>query len=517
MRLSPRIIIGSIEQHLSKTLDLQELSCELILKRPVFVTDDSIWPKSAVCIAEEIPSSLMTKKKPADTLLLLKQDEHENSAIRQIDGCFILKNSCSLPVLFNELQELFNRYDEWDARLQTLLNRDDTLQSLLDASFPIFKNPLLLRGADFLLQARSGIFDESQELAPLIDPVNYYDTITTCKTDSLFLNSLKLQEPYILPEYLSGNRELCCNLFDHGIFTHRLILLEAFDEIQEAQGPLLAHLAEYVHLLLHKTEQNSSAELYPLERLLTDIISKKQTDYTIIQTSLAEYGWYSDHRYCCMTVRMSSMGSQTMTSSFLTRYFEDIIPGSCALRYDGSIIIFVNLSRYDQTVDGLLNNTTEFLRDSFLKTGISNPVTGVLDLRYCYTQSRIAIEYGIKYQPYRWIHKFEDITIEYFTECCLKELPVHMACSTRLLTLKEHDRTHNSDYYHTLKVYLESNLNAVQASRKLFIHRSTFLYRLEKIQELVTINFDDRDQLFYLMISYRILELKISDTSNQID
>lgn len=512
MKLSPQLIVRKIEQHLAYPLNPSLISTDLFLKRPVFLTDQTSWPESKICIAEELPSSLLTKKIPRKTLLLTKiSDAYMHLATSH--QCFFLNESCSLPDLFNQLQELYDLYDEWDETLQTLYYREDTVQSLLDASFPIFKNPLLLQGADFFLLAHSSIIDENPNLRHIIDPVDTYDTITACKTDSVFLESLTLKEPYFLPEYLSGNRELCCNLFDHGMYSHRLILTEEFEVIPDDMGPLLQHLSGYVHSLLHKTEQNAQGEIYPLEDLLKDIISRTQTDYAVINTSLSEYGWYSSHRYCCMYVKMSSYGGQQMTSNYLCKHFEEIIPGSCAFRHDGAIIIFINLSRYDNTIDGLLNNTIVFLRDSFLKTGISNSITGILDLRHCFTQAKIAFEYGSKYQPFRWVHKFDDITLQYFMECCLKELPVHMACSSKLLVLKDYDSIHHSDYYHTLKIYLESHLNAVQASRKLFIHRSTFLYRLEKIQELVNINFDDKELLFYLMISYHILELNIPDST----
>ena len=48
----------------------------------------------------------------------------------------------------------------------------------------------------------------------------------------------------------------------------------------------------------------------------------------------------------------------------------------------------------------------------------------------------------------------------------------------------------------------------MQSARKLFIHRSTFLYRLERIQEIVPIDFNNEDELFYLLLSFRILDLK---------
>ncbi|MDO4616034.1 MAG: helix-turn-helix domain-containing protein [Lachnospiraceae bacterium] len=512
MKLSAVLITRKIEQHLADSLDLSQFSDTLTIGRPVFLTDPERWPESVICIADQIPSSLLMKKIPRNTLVLAKHFETP-SGLLPFGRCCQLQANCSLPDLFNELQLLYDHFDQWDAELQERLNREDTLQSLLDCSFSIFRNPLLLRRADFFLLAHSGIIDEQPALQHLIDPVNSYETLTLSKTDQIFLDSLSLRRPYFLPDYLSGSRELCCNLFDHGIFSYRLILTEELETISPETGPLLMHLAGYMQILLRRTAQNSPGDVYPLENLLCDIISQRQADYSVYGTMLADYGWFTEHRYCCMTVKMSALGNQSMTSNYLCRHFEEIIPGSCAFRYEGAIIVFINLTRYDDTIEGLLNHIIEFLRDSFLKTGISSPITGVADLRHCYTQARLALDYGSRYQTFRWLHKFEDITLQYFMECCLTDLPVHMVCSPRLMKLREHDRLHHSDYYNTLKIYLESHLNAVQSAKKLFIHRSTFLYRLEKIQELISVNFEDQEMLFYLMISYHILELSIQDSS----
>ena len=48
--------------------------------------------------------------------------------------------------------------------------------------------------------------------------------------------------------------------------------------------------------------------------------------------------------------------------------------------------------------------------------------------------------------------------------------------------------------------------NAVQSARELYIHRSTFLYRLERIRALLDSDLTDYDELLYLMISFYLLK-----------
>ena len=54
--------------------------------------------------------------------------------------------------------------------------------------------------------------------------------------------------------------------------------------------------------------------------------------------------------------------------------------------------------------------------------------------------------------------------------------------------------------------YLEENLNATQTARELYIHRSTLLYRLERIREILDSDLTDPDELLYLNFSFRLLE-----------
>ena len=88
-----------------------------------------------------------------------------------------------------------------------------------------------------------------------------------------------------------------------------------------------------------------------------------------------------------------------------------------------------------------------------------------------------------------------------------------MISHERLLQLKYSDEAHHTDYFHTLKVYLDHHMNAVQTAKELYIHRSTFLYRLDKIKQVLCSNLDDPDELLYLMLSFHFIEMEKDNAS----
>ena len=180
--------------------------------------------------------------------------------------------------------------------------------------------------------------------------------------------------------------------------------------------------------------------------------------------------------------------------------------GSCAFLLDGNIVVYVNLYYYGKTLEEALQSVTDFLKDSYLKAGISYAFTGLGSLRQYYYQSCIALEEGMKRYPLRWLNRFEDIALDYLIGKCTEGLEPKVVCSRAVLTLRDYDREHKTEYFNTLRMYVACQMNAVRAAKELFIHRSTFLYRMSHIRDLVNVNLEDPDQLLYLLLTYRLLE-----------
>lgn len=82
---------------------------------------------------------------------------------------------------------------------------------------------------------------------------------------------------------------------------------------------------------------------------------------------------------------------------------------------------------------------------------------------------------------------------------------VRLAHNT-LDTLIEYDRSKNSNLIETLKIYFETNYNLSETARKLFIHRQSLLYRINKIEQLCGISFKDHDMLVFLELCIHIYD-----------
>lgn len=72
--------------------------------------------------------------------------------------------------------------------------------------------------------------------------------------------------------------------------------------------------------------------------------------------------------------------------------------------------------------------------------------------------------------------------------------------------LRKYDEEHRTDFFRTLRVYLEQNMNISHTSDELIIHRSTLLYRLDRIQALTGMNLNAPRLRFILLYSYYLMD-----------
>ena len=79
-------------------------------------------------------------------------------------------------------------------------------------------------------------------------------------------------------------------------------------------------------------------------------------------------------------------------------------------------------------------------------------------------------------------------------ETLLRELAYDPALEpfrTLIQPLEEHDRSRRSDLVRTLRTYFAAGMNASEAADRLFLHRNSMLYRLERIQKLTGLDLKD--------------------------
>ena len=416
-----------------------------------------------------------------------------------------LENLEEIAEFMNDMQEIFDTADGWERKIHDLMLEHAGMERLLQVTSEFLQNPLTVIGLDFTFVAEAG----SKYLPPrarlYTDEGLNVEYVNALLQNETYREMADTHETVMFPAYISGCRSMNRNLFVDEKATHRLILTECRVEITQGVICVLDILSEKLEFLLAHEEEETDPDR-DIEQIFVRVLSDRTADYMQISRELSELGWGGNHEYMCLILQITYLNQQNLSTKAICRYIKKKVPDSVSFLYQDEIVVFFDLTRLGMTQEDVAGKLIYFIRDTYLKAGYSRVMEGHMNLRRQYVQAKTALDVGSRKKPYLWIHYFSQVALTYILEQSTRRLPGSMICHEGLLELKRHDRENQTQYMETLRVYLEQHLSATQAARELFIHRSTFLYRLDRIKEILQSDLDDPEEIFYLELSFRLLE-----------
>ena len=151
--------------------------------------------------------------------------------------------------------------------------------------------------------------------------------------------------------------------------------------------------------------------------------------------------------------------------------------------------------------EGGLGDVEEFanaFESSFLTENGSTVFVGISDARErledipaAFEEARNAINVGRVYHGNKHVFTYRSLLLERFLSDVSPEMGLsYNACIFNRSTA----RLFNDEMVHTIETFFDNSLNLSETARKLYIHRNTLVYRLEKVQHAIGLdlrNFDD--------------------------
>lgn len=406
--------------------------------------------------------------------------------------------------ILNDLQQLFDRCDAWDQEVNDLITQHEGIGRILEITSDFLGNPLMIMGLDFSLIAETGMSRLPERARLFLDDGVNMEFMNALLQDEDYHALTQTNKTALFPAYLNGYSSLNRNLYLEGQPTYRLVLIEYQTAVTAQEICILEALAGRLEYLLSHEDFYSAAG--DLEQVFLKILSDRTADYIQVSRQLSSLGWTADHSYLCLVLQVTYLNQKQLSTKAICQYMKKNFRDSISFLYEEELVIFFNLSRLGSGEEEVADKLVYFLRDSYLKAGYSRSMQGHMNLRRQYIQAKTALDVGSRRKPYLWIHHFDQIALPYIIEQATRRLPGDMLCHKGLLTLRQMDEKNHTEYVPTLKAYLEQHLSATQASKHMFIHRSTFLYRIERIREILQSELTDPDELFYLELSLRLLE-----------
>lgn len=495
-----KLNIDVIFYEVSQKSDCQlhgDVNNKLMFSHPEILSQEDTINTNVLYIST--PNILSKIAKPGVYICAGKHESPVNAdvAIIFVDGMDIYR-------LFKLVLSVFNKYSEWDNALLTALNSHEPLKALAECSREIFANPMAVLDRDFHLLVHP--FEHKEDYtAPLTSPdENGYlslESVNSFKNDPYYNEMSNTRGAYL---HFSGIRFYCINLFRNGECIARAVEFEVNAPFRPFDGFLLEHLALFMEPCLSYSGLQLRPDLHELRSTLRSIL-EGISERSVTKSELTSHGWTSSDLYFWLHLIQTELDINTGTERYTCIQIETKFPQTCAVQWSGGVSVLVGSTGGQQYVDDFLAILEEFLERGQFRAGVSRTFKGMSQLEAYHKQAVIAASVGKEKAADQWLYRFDDYALPYLIKNGAKDLPPMLCCHSAVQVLASYDHENGTEYLKTVRCYLENQMSLIETSRELFIHRSTMLYRLGRIKELVNIDWNNKDLVFHLMMSSRIL------------
>ena len=133
--------------------------------------------------------------------------------------------------------------------------------------------------------------------------------------------------------------------------------------------------------------------------------------------------------------------------------------------------------------------------------GIGTTVTGVKELARSFKEAQIALEVGKVFDTEKTIVSYDNLGIARL----IYQLPTTL-CDMFMREVFKRGSIDSLDQetLFTIQRFFENNLNVSETSRKLFVHRNTLVYRLEKIKKLTGLDLREFDDAIVFKVALMV-------------
>ena len=133
--------------------------------------------------------------------------------------------------------------------------------------------------------------------------------------------------------------------------------------------------------------------------------------------------------------------------------------------------------------------------------GIGTIVTGIKELAKSFKEAHVALEVGKVFDNEKTIVSCDNLGIARL----IYQLPTTL-CETFLREVFKRDSIESLDQetLFTIQRFFDNNLNVSETSRRLFVHRNTLVYRLEKIKKLTGLDLREFDHAIVFKIALMV-------------
>lgn len=388
------------------------------------------------------------------------------------------------------------------------LLRCRTLQDLLDKARRRLKSPLIL--ADLTFHVLAITKDTTIDDPRWIQINNEGYVPLNIVNLSLYQSALRSDAPMLSTDS-TGLSIVRCAVSQEGKLIGYLLSPRYSGPPTQEDLDLMQVLSDLCALRMQKDLHYAEYPENMLEFFVSDLLNGAIHDEQKILDRCRFFQWNLKMPYRVLTIRPSGKAEAEEGGDYLELErqkdaLQRQFPEATEFLYGSQIKMVIHV--YDQTTQDslILREISAFLKERNLMAGVSQTAYHLRNLSGRHQQAMKALEMGQLLDGAGPLFYYDNYSIYYCLELCASQVNLLQLCHSAVLKLESYDRKNGTELLGTLHAYLSCHSNVSEAATSLYIHRNTLSKRLEKINDLIHVDFGDAETVFHLMFSYRLLE-----------
>ncbi|MPW25471.1 hypothetical protein GC105_06690 [Alkalibaculum sp. M08DMB] len=415
--------------------------------------------------------------------------------------------------LFNVLQSIFDKYNFIESRLINAVSENKSLKEILNISSEFFNNPVhILDGSMHYIEYSDNMLmkdhtDAATGKVLTEISVNYTDDsiMNLLREKGLLVqlthskNSVYIRLPEVSVAYFS------INFFENNTRIAVLSILETISPLDSSQSIIVDQVAHIIANVVKKFRNHPTISS-DFKQTIIDLLESRRVDPEILDFYLKKLGWGLNDGYHILKIKMNENSFENGLSEYTIGLIKRYFPKTILLDIDNLVtVMIINANSKSFELKETIEQIRPHLKKQQAIISISRHFINLIKLPEHYKAINDLMVLGKKLSPENNILFHTDFTIAHILSICNRETDIRIFCLPEIFILYEYDKSHGTDFFYSVYIYLKLNKSLAAASKVLLVHRNTLVYRIEKSSKLTGLDFDDCNLTFHVIFSYEII------------
>jgi sugar diacid utilization regulator len=525
MRISLNIILDVLrkfkhERYIAPDSKLAFSKCLPLPDDPDELNGDSIYVGG-------LAKALLLRNKSSDICCICLRDriKDDNETAEKLANLVIVNENITQTMLITLVQDRFFEISDWIFRMHDTLIHNGTMQEIVEMSAPIIDNYIAVSDSSLMLLANTksipcddpicvalathGYFPEE-----IIQIFRKYDLFKTWEmADSIYVDECREVAKYTTMHkiYKFGNL----------YFAHVVVTCNR-NPVTPSMMDLFKIFVDVLAVFIERAWEAKKACNHIYDTFLTDLIEGSITSKNVIEERAQYVGIPLTGQFCLYQIICSDSANMSIGKMLID--FSEMFPYLKFIRYQQRIIALNHLyaRNIDEQIQSISENMEAFLEKYDALCGVSLFFTNLGEIPFSFRQSTLALKYSDRLYDRELYKKMNSgdkarSRIHYFSRnylyCLLgehegnAELWYHSEYHGMLKKLYHYDQRHRSNNMKLLHIFLTNERSATITGGVLNMHRNNVIYHMNRIEEMLDVDFGDTTVRFMMQVSFALLEL----------